>query len=281
MLDRTKGILFILTSALGFALMAFFVRLCDNYGDIVPGCQKSFFRNIIAFAVAAAVFLSNGGKSPRKIIKMISPTLLLRSVLGTIGVFANFHALSYVPIAEGQSLNKTAPFFTVIFAWLFLGEKASKKQIFKILLAFTGTLLVLKPGFAGEFSMPLFVGLIGGIAAGGAYTCLSKLSRENCDGAFIVLFFSAFSSLASLPFVLFSPAPMNMAQVAALLGAGISAAIGQFGITSAYRYAKAREIAVYDYSNLLFTGILGFCFFNQLPDVLSIAGMLIIVLAAF
>ena len=66
-----------------------------------------------------------------------------------------------------------------------------------------------------------------------------------------------------------------------LLGAGAGAAIGQFGITLAYGYAAPREIAVYDYTNILFTAALGYLFFAQVPDLLSVIGFVAILAAAF
>ena len=276
MSKTTKAIAFILMSALGFAFMAFFVRLTDEIGTSISGFQKSFFRNIISLLVASCVFI----KSKKSFPSSISSILWFRSILGTIGIFANFYALSLISIAEGQSLNKTAPIFTVLFAALFLKQKPTKHQLFKIILGFLGVLLILKPGFAGEATFPLAIALLGGICAGGAYTCLGKLAEQKYEPSFIVLFFSIFSTLVSLPFVIINPSPMSLYQLLSLILAGVSAAIGQFGITLAYKYAKAREIAVFDYSNLLFTGILGFVFFRQLPDTISILGMLIIVIAA-
>ena len=66
-----------------------------------------------------------------------------------------------------------------------------------------------------------------------------------------------------------------------IFGAGAGAAIGQFGITAAYGYAAPREIAVYDYSNIVFTAALGFMLFGQVPDVWSVLGFVLIVAAAF
>ena len=292
---KTKGILAILCSAFGFALMALFVRLCDDYGAPVSSFQKSFFRNVVALAIATAAWgrtrrTLDGRREmrgdfrhkTRDVLSLRSKVLLLlRSLLGTVGIFANFYALSHITIAEGQTLNKTAPFFTVIFAWLFLGEKATRRQVLPLVLAFLGVVFIAKPGFAGAAAFPLAMGLLGGACAGGAYACVRALRTHQVDPAFIILFFSAFSCLASLPFMTASFDPMTLGQVLILFGAGAGAAIGQFGITLAYGYAAPRDIAVFDYANILFTAAFGWIFFAQVPDLWSVLGFLAILLAAF
>ena len=65
---------------------------------------------------------------------------------------------------------------------------------------------------------------------------------------------------------------MTPAQTVILLLAGLSAAGGQFAITAAYCYAPAREISVYDYSQIIFAAVLGFAAFGQVPDVWSWLG---------
>lgn len=284
MSDRTKGIICIIASALGFALMAFFVRLCDDYGGEVSSFQKSFFRNAIAFTIAMCVFFrarrNGGGRGNLPANARSWTALILRSIFGLVGIFANFYALSKIPIGEAMTLNKTAPFFTVLFSWLLLGEKATRRQIAYLCLAFVGALLVLKPGFRGEAMFAAACALVGGLGAGLAYVCVHELGRAKVDGAFIVLFFSAFSCLGSIPFMMHDLSPMTLSQVAIMLGAGAGAALGQFGVTAAYRYAEPRSIALYDYTNIVFTALLGFLFFRQVPDMISVAGFLIIILAA-
>ena len=269
--------------------MALFVRLCDDWGSPVSSFQKGFFRNLVALAIAAVAWWRvargrtlDGRRETRNVLGLRSKVLLLlRATLGTVGIFANFYALSHITIAEGQTLNKTAPFFTVLFAWLFLGEKATRRQVLPLVLAFFGVVLIAKPGFAGAAAFPLAMGLLGGACAGGAYACVRGLRRHNVDPAFIILFFSAFSCLASVPFMIAGFDPMTWQQTLILLGAGASAALGQFGITLAYGYAEPREIAVFDYSNILFTAAFGFMCFAQVPDVWSVLGFAAILVAAF
>ena len=280
MTDRAKGIVSIIASALGFALMAFFVRLCDDCGAPVSAFQKAFFRNIIAFAIAAAVFFRHGVKTNPVPLRSAWLPLLMRCVFGSIGIFANFYALGIIQIGEAMTLNKTAPFFTVVFAWLFLKERANMRQLLSIAAAFAGAALVMKTGFETSGALAAILGLAGGLGAGAAYAALRRLGRLGVDSAFIVLVFSAFSTLASVPFMITGFDPMTWTQVAIMLSAGASAAVGQFGVTMAYRFASPKSIAVYDYTNVIFTAVLGYCFFAQVPDLKAVWGFAIIAAAA-
>ena len=69
---------------------------------------------------------------------------------------------------------------------------------------------------------------------------------------------------------------MTMLQVLTLLGAGLAAAGGQFSITAAYYHAPAKEISIYDYSQIICSAVLGFVLFQQIPDRYSVLGYVII-----
>lgn len=117
-------------------------------------------------------------------------------------------------------------------------------------------------------------------SAGFAYSCVRVLGAKGERGLMTVFFFSAFSTLVALPFFVAFYEPMTPFQWASLLLAGVSATGGQFFITAAYRFAPAKEIAVFDYSQVLFAALLGFFFLHELPDVWSFAGYFIIIGAA-
>ena len=69
---------------------------------------------------------------------------------------------------------------------------------------------------------------------------------------------------------------MSLTQIGTLLAAGLAAAGGQFTITAAYSCAPAKEISVYDYSQIIFAAGLGFFVFGQIPDLLSWIGYAVI-----
>ena len=269
MTNKQKGILFILISASSFALMNLFVQLA---GDINP-IQKSFFRNLISFLFAASVLMKSGDFSYKK---ENLKYLILRSALGTIGILCNYYALGHLLLSDASMLNKLSPFVVLICSYIFLKEKINKVQVASIITAFIGSLFIIRPGFSLTDMLPALIGLLGAIAAGGAYTTVRYLGLRGERGPFIVFFFSAFSCIAVLPYIILNFEPMTLKQLCMLLLAGLAASGGQFGVTYAYKYAPAREISIYDYTQVIFAAILGFIVFGQLPDGLSFIGYTII-----
>lgn len=271
--DKIKGIIYIITSAFFFALMGVFVKLS---GDL-PIMQKSFFRNAVALIFASVIITKQHiWELPKG--KNIG-YLLIRAVAGTVGILCNFYAVSNMNVADASMLNKLSPFFAVIFSVFVLKEKANIKQIFAVTLAFIGALFVMKPSFSFD-ALPAFLGFIGGLSAGLAYTYVRKLSQNNFKGPLIIFYFSMFSCIVTLPSIIFDFTPMTPLQWIYLILAGLSAGGGQFFITTAYSKAPAKEISVYDYSQIIFTTLLSIIVFHELPDLLSFAGYFIIISAA-
>ncbi len=271
---RIKGILCILSSAFCFAMMNMFVRLA---GDI-PSIEKSFFRNFIAALFAFVLVLKE--RKSISVHKKDIPLLLLRSTTGTVGILGNFYAVDHLILSDATMLNKMAPFFTLLFSLLFLKEKIKPKVALIVLGAFIGSLFVIKPTFQNVNLGASLIGFLGGLGAGSAYTCVRALGKRGVSGPVVVLFFSVFSCLVTVPYMIFSFVPMEITQLVILLLAGLAAAGGQFSITAAYRYAPAREISVYDYSQVIFTALIGWFVFAQIPDALSLIGYAVIILMA-
>lgn len=268
--QKYKGVIYIMLAALCFALMNTFVRLS---GDL-PSIQKSFFRNLVALVFAAIILKKNKGGFLHD--KKNLGLLIVRSICGTIGILCNFYAVDHLVLADASMLNKMSPFFAIVFSYFFLKEKVNFVQLFSVIGAFIGCLFIIKPSFGNLGSLPALVGLIGGVGAGAAYTAVRRLGQCGEKGPFIVFFFSAFSCLVTLPYLVIGYEPMTFIQISMLLLAGLAAAGGQFAITAAYCYAPAKEISVYDYSQVLFSAILGFFLFNQVPDKYSVLGYILI-----
>ena len=271
--SRVKGIMYIIASAFGFALMSACVKLA---GDL-PNFQKVFFRNLVSAVVALYLIIKHKGSLVGK--KENRKLLILRSTFGTLGVILNFYAIDKLVLSDANMLNKLSPFLVVILCAIFLKEKINMTQISSIIIAFIGSLFIIKPTFSVEV-VPYIGGLMGAVFAASAYTCLRAIGNKE-ESYTIVFFFSMFSLVVTLPIFLYVYEPIQLSQLIYLLLAGVFASLGQFGITLAYRFAPAKEISIFDYSNIIFSAILSIFVFNQMPDILSVFGYVIIFSAAF
>ena len=275
MKSKQKAILLIITSAFFFAVM----NLCVSLSGDVPVIQKSFFRNFFAMIIASFAMIKNRHYILPKKKERFS--VLMRSIFGYMGICCNYYALSNISVADASLLNKMSPFFAVIFSAVILNEYPRKAQVICIITAFFGAMFVLKPSFQNVEFIPSCAGFLGGAFAGLAYTFVRKMTSGGTDGYYIVFFFSAFSTICALPFVIFNFSPMSIGQLLSLIGAGAAAAGGQFAITGAYAHAPAKEVSIYDYSQIIFAALLGFLFMHQIPDAWSFVGYGIIIAAAF
>ncbi len=273
---KSLGIIYIIISAFCFALMNLFVRLS---GDL-PAIEKSFFRNLVALLVAFYMLKRSG--TTFRIGKGNLPGLLIRSIAGTVGIWCNFYALGKIDLADASILNKLSPFFVLLFSVIILKESLTFFQAACVLGAFVGAMCIIKPGFISmaSYGIAPWIGALGGMAAGLAYTYVRKLGENGVPGAMIVFFFSTFSCLASLPYIALNYQPASWVQIGTLLLAGCCAAGGQFAITAAYTHSPGREISIYDYTQIIFATLLGFLVLGEIPDALSFLGYAIIIAAS-
>lgn len=271
--NKTKSLVFILLSSLSFAFMSVIVKDLND----VPILQKVFFRNLVSLIITFLIIRKArvklwGRPENRKF-------LILRSLLGLSGVFLYFYAISNMNLADSSMLNKISPFFVTIFAFLFLKEKIYKQQIIALVTVFAASLLIIKPEFNLSI-IPALSGFFSAIFAGAAYTTVRSLGVRNEKPQVIVFYFSLISVIVVLPLFLMNFNLPDFSTLIKLLLIGTFAAGGQFGLTYAYKYAKASEVSIYNYTNILFAGIMGYLFWKEIPDNLSILGSIIIIAAS-
>ena len=271
--NRLKGIFFIILSAFGFAVMSAFIKLS---GDL-PNIQKVFFRNLVSAIIALFLIIKHKGSFTGK--KENRKILIYRSLFGTIGIIFNYYAIDNLVLSDANMLNKISPFLVVVFCALILKEKINLKQILAIIVAFIGALFIVKPIFDIRV-VPYIIGFLSAVFAALAYTCVRMLGNKE-EYYTIVFFFSTFSLVTVLPMFIYVYEPMTTMQFVYLILAGIFASLGQFGVTLAYKYAPAKEISIFDYSNIIFSAILSIFLFGVYPDKLSVVGYFIIFAAAF
>ena len=271
--DKQMGILMMLISALSFSFMGVAVKLAAD----VPIYEKVFFRNFFSIFFAYQLVKKNKasffGKPSSRLL------LTMRSIFGVGGVLTMFYALSMIDVATAVTIQKFSQFWVLILAGFFLKEKIMPKQYLYLILGLLGVIIVSKPS-TPEILMPTMICFLSSIFAGIAYTILSKL-RTYEHPTTIVFYFSLFSTVVMLVPMVLTFKMFSFYEFILLLITGLSAMGGQIAMTTSYHYAKASDVSIYAYMNIVFSAIISLFVWGALPDVLSILGIGIIVLASY
>lgn len=274
MTSKQKALLLMLLSTLSFSIMQLFVKLSSGH---IPTMEQVFARNFVT--LIWGLFIIAKSKDPAFGKKENRFALFLRAILGYIGVVGYFFATTHMNVADASLLQRSSPFFTILFAAIFLKDKLNRKQIAALLIAFFGALLVINPSFNLQKAIPAVVGLISAVGAGGAYVVINHLKGKESN-ATIIFVFSLLSCVLSLIFGAADFVMPSTIDWLMLLGISVTAALGQITLTQAYKMAAPGEISIINYLGIVFSAGLGFVFLNELVSARSLVGMILIFAAA-
>jgi drug/metabolite transporter (DMT)-like permease len=199
---------------------------------------------------------------------------LTRSLIGLGSMACFFYAIARMPLGEAVLLNYSAPLFIPFVAWAWFGEPVSGRLLAVIGLGFVGIALILKPGL-GLFTPVALIGLVSGIFAAIAMTGARDLTRTEPSSR-IVFYFTLTSTLASalvLPWAWQTPAAHAWFG---LVGIGVCASAAQLFMTRAYSLAPASQCGPFMYATIVFAAILGWMFWGEVPDGLSVLGAIVV-----
>jgi RarD protein len=183
-------------------------------------------------------------------------------------------ALRYIPLAEGTSIIYISPLLVIAFSGPLLGERVGRLQWMAVLIGFVGVLLVVRPG--GVLFQPVALLALGAACSFSLYQLITrKLNRTDSASATNLM-----SGLISVG-VTTALLPFNWATPSLHLGIwmlilGVSALVSHLLMTHAYQNAKPSMLAPFSYMQLIFAGLIGYLFFDHVPDSLGFVGMLII-----
>lgn len=268
-----------LTAICLFVIMSAIVK---EVSDRVPAGEAVFFRSFFAIPVILLWITTRG--ELRNALSTRKPHLhFIRGLIGTTAMGLTFAGLGKLPLPESTAIGFAAPIFTVILAAMFLGETIRMVRISAVLLGLVGVFIMLWPRFSEGQSMQDTATL------GAILILLATLTRSFVQihvrqmvrtehTAAIVFYFSCTASLLSLltlPFGWIIPDP---ATILLMISAGLIGGVAQIFITSSFRFAPASLLAPYDYASMLFSILIGYVWFAEVPTLIMLAGAALVIL---
>jgi len=205
------------------------------------------------------------------------PLLLLRCFFSGFAVIAYFYTITVMILTDAVTIKVLSPFFIILLASIFLGEKIGFKKVTIFILAFLGVLLVVKPGFRLNI-YPTIIALLGAISTAGAHVIVRSL-RLTDHPLVIVNYFGYSIGLASFGILCWKGNFIfpDALSLFILLLLGLTGLGGQFALTKAYQLAPANLVSLYLYLKIIFGAFLAILFFKEIPDTFSILGALLII----
>ena len=205
--------------------------------------------------------------------------VLLRGLILVLASLMIGHALRLMPVGETISILYSFPILVMILSIPLMKEKLSLFNWGCALFGFAGVLIIVRPG-GGLDTLGVTFALLTALLTAIFHLMTRVLSQTETSHA--LLFHSILvSTLCSCLLALstwegYLPSLMDSGLIALL---GIILTIAHFLLTVAYRYAPASLIAPANWVHIVWAALLGWLFFDHLPDQWTILGMLVIVAA--
>ena len=259
-----------------------------------PLWQVFVVRSVIAIAVLVVTLKTWWRTLPLR--PQVLGWTALRSLMLTAMWIAYYTALPHVAISAAAAVYYTLPLFITLFAGLLLGEKIGVRGWGAVVLGFCGVLLILRPD-AAAFNAYALLPLLSAIL----YALAMILTRSKCKDEHPLVLSLALNvsfiltgCLATLVLWVWSPSEAVIENDRFLLGPWVAMGlqewltmgllatavlVGSIGAAIAYQTAPASIVGTFDFSYLAFAALWGFLFFAEVPEVMTIGGIVLIATA--
>jgi drug/metabolite transporter (DMT)-like permease len=259
------------TSALLFSIMGICIRYAshtvDNYTIV-------FFRNVVGLILFLPFIFKQGiGFVKTEKLWMHS----WRSIVGLAAMYGFFYAIAHLKLSNAMVFTYSSPIFIPVIAWLFLKEKITIAMLCAAGLGFIGVFCVAKPD-QGLLNWISVIGIASSLLASMAFVTVRALTQTEPPERIVFYFCLIGSALSVIP-MFWMWRTYHVKELLFLIGAGILANVSQIFMSHAYRLAPAGQIAPVNYMAIIFAGVWGFLLWDEVPDLYSVIGFCIILLA--
>lgn len=272
--DRLAGMAAMLVGVGAFAFMDAGLKLLTAH---YPSAQVAALRGLAALPVvfAWAMYAGGGGQ----LVRVRWPLHLVRGVLSVFMMITFTFALKQLSLALAYSLFFVAPLMIAVLSIFMLGERVQRAQWLAIVTGFAGVLIVLRPGMDG----PVRIGLAGTLAVLGTALCyalssiLVRIIGRTDSTQSMIFWMTCMLAIGATLIALPNWQPIARADWPIIGGVAVTGAIGQWGITEAFKRAPAASVAPLEYSGLAWVIGIDFAIWAVLPEFSTLAGAAVII----
>jgi len=257
-----------------FSLMDACLKLLSND---YPPMQVAALRGLAALPIVSAWVLYAGGV--QQLVRVRWPLHLIRGVLSVFMMATFVFALQELSLAKTYALFFVAPLLIAIFSIFLLGERIHRAQWLAIVIGFAGVLIVLRPdtdtdtgfGWAGTVAV-----LITAVCYSLSSVLVKIIGRTDSTPA-MVFWMTCMLAIGATTLAFPKWRPILSEHYLFIGGIAITGAIGQWGITEAFKRAPAASVAPLEYSGLAWVMIIDLVVWSVVPSWHTLAGAAVII----
>jgi drug/metabolite transporter (DMT)-like permease len=248
------------------------IAVMSALGKVAAGLPTTtlvFFQNAISLVLFLPWALHGGIQGIK------TEHLLLHGVRGVGGMLSQalmFLALGKMPLMNAVLLSNSAPLFIPLVAWLWLKERISTTTWLSVGIGFVGVVLILRPNRELLTNPSALYAITAAACSAVALVTVNRLSSTEPTSRILFYYFLS-ASLLTAPLLPLGWKSPTGPQWACLAGIGLCMAVSQLLIILAYHYAKPSAIAPFNYSVVIFSGLIGWIFWHNVPGWLSLIGV--------
>jgi drug/metabolite transporter (DMT)-like permease len=240
-----------------------------------PSAQVAALRGLSALPVVFLWALYAGG--PGQLLRIRWPLHLIRGVLSVLMMISFTFGLKALTLARAYSLFFIAPMMIAVLSMVLLGERVRRPQWLAIVIGFVGVLIVLKPQASGEFGWAGSLAILGTALCYALSSTLVKIIGRTDSTQSMVFWMTCMLAIGSTLIALPGWQPILREHYLLILGVAMTGAIGQWGITEAFRRSPAASVAPLEYSGLAWVIVIDFLVWSVVPQWRTLAGAAVII----
>lgn len=245
---------------------------CVKFAPGLPVGMVVLAQSIVGFAFFSSWILRHGTSAVKTSRVWLH---IARAVSGVLSQALMFVAIKKMPLMNAVLLGNAAPLFIPIFAWLALREPITRGVWISLLIGFGGVLLILHPSPEIWKEPSALIALSAAVFGAIALVTINRLARTESSNQILLYYFS-FSFLATMPLALAHWQPLTIRATVCLFAIGSLMALAQLLFLLAYHYASASRIAPFNYSVVVFSGLIGWLVWKNVPGWPSVCGVVLI-----
>lgn len=230
----------------------------------------------LQYGISFLVFVPAAAKAGRTNLKTQHVWLqLFRSLAGSICQLLFFIAVGSIPLLDSVLLSNAAPLFIPMVVYVWFRKTVQPLVWISLMIGLAGIIMIIKPGPQMFHNPASLIALLAGLFSALALVATNRLA-ETEPPLRILIYNFGFSTLLLAPVCIWAWKPLTGRDWLLLLGVGLFYALTQYLIIQAYRYASATELSPFNYTVVVFSGILGWWLFGNVPDAVAVLGTVLI-----